>query len=210
MTEIAASSAPAPKLLKARMRHTYWFMTLSVLTLLFCETGWPEDGLVHEPLEWLGYVLVIFGVLGRVYSSVYIGGRKNDEVVQDGPFSVVRNPLYVFSFIAVIGIGLQTATFAIPALLAAIFIFYYPFVVAREEAFLLHKFGQPYEEYTKLVPRWIPNFSLWRQPEEINSRPKFVLKTLLDAAVFFIAFPALELLSHLHQSGVLPVLVYLR
>ena len=88
-------------------------------------------------------------------------GAKNDVVVRDGPFSVVRNPLYVFSFIAMMGIGLESRMYTVFVLLCGAYILYYPKVVKKEEEFLKAKFGEPYEKYMLEVPRWIPNLKIF-------------------------------------------------
>ncbi len=143
-------------------------------------------------------------MFGRSYCSAFIGGIKNEKVVRAGPFSVVRNPLYVFSFIGIVGIGLQSGRFSILLILVAAFIMYYKHVVQREEAFLYNKFGEDYRVYTQEVPRWWPNWSLWNEPAEIVVRPYFIRHTMMDAAVFFIAWPCFELLALLHENGTIP------
>ena len=200
----ADTAAPQPKLLKARMRHTRFFVFLLVPIILFGFGLHKEDSLTHEVMEWTGYFLVIVCVLGRGYCSAFIGGIKNEVVMRDGPFSIVRNPLYVFSFLGVVGIGLQSGMFTLLGLLVLAFLLYYPAVVKKEEAFLLHKFGEPYRHYTQEVPRWIPKFSLWREPKEMTTRPGFIRQTLLDASLFFIAMPCFELLEALREMGYLP------
>lgn len=200
---------PAPRLLKARMRHTRLFIAALVMLQLISESRWGEGHPLHEILEWAGHVLVIAGTFGRVYCSLYIGGRKNDEVVCEGPYSIVRNPLYVCSFVAVIGIGLQSTSLLFTAILLMTFVLYYPSVIAREEAFLLHRFDEPYRQYMQRVPRWIPKLSLWHAPLEVPVKPRFVLRTLMDAAVFFLPYPCFELISALHLQGILPVWIYL-
>lgn len=192
-----------PKLLKARRRHSQLF-AVSMIALLLVSA--PRlDGFLREIMMWLGYALVIAGAMGRAYCSAYIGGRKNDVVVREGPFSVVRNPLYVFSFIATLGIGLQSGMFTILILLSGTFLIYYPLVVAKEEQFLHHKFGEAYAAYVRDVPRWIPNRKLWREPEHVETMPKFLRKTLMDASLFFLPMPVFQLLHWLHASGSLPV-----
>lgn len=196
---------PAPRLLKKRMRHTRLFALLLLPVVLF-GLGWASDeGPLHETLDWLGYVLVIICVLGRGYCSAYIGGRKNDEVIADGPFAVVRNPLYVFSFIGIAGIGLQSGMVTLLVLLVVAFMLYYPRVVAHEEAFLLHKFGEAYRAYMREVPRWLPRLSRWREPQELTIKPRFLRETLMDASLFFLPLPCFELLEMLHEKGLVPV-----
>lgn len=198
------TAAPRPKLLKARQYHSRIFAALLVVALLFVQPkiGW---GMERNLLMLLGYVLIIIGAFGRVYCSVFIGGRKNDEVVRSGPFSVVRNPLYVFSFMATAGIGMQSGMVTLTLLLLISFAVYYPFVVAKEEAFLAHKFGEPYEAYRREVPRWWPNFSLWKEPEASDCMPKFVRRTMGDAAIFFLPLPCFIAISVLQQKGLLPI-----
>lgn len=196
-------------LLKARRRHTIWFAFVAAAMLLFTDSAWPVESLLHENLEWVGYAAVIVCVLGRIACAAYIGGRKNDEIVADGPYSIVRNPLYLFSLIGVAGIGLGTGTITVPLALIATFALYYPHVVAREEAFLSERYGDAYRAYVRRVPRWLPDFSRWRSPAEIAVQPRFLLATMRDSALFFVALPLLEALDWLHAAGHLPVLLRL-
>ena len=194
-----------PTLLKARQRHSRIFAVALVAILFVSKPMFAAGNFPRECLLWLGYALVIVGTFGRVYCSAFIGGRKNDEVVRSGPFSVVRNPLYVFSFIAVVGIGLQSGMLLLTAVLVASFILYYPLVVAKEEAFLEHKFGEPYAKYKQEVPRWFPNLKLWNEPEQVDAKPKFIRHTMLDAAIFFLPLPCFAIINSLQFHGILPV-----
>jgi len=192
-------------LLKARIRHTRIF-AFAMLPFVFFSLGMlAKDGAAHAIMEWTGYVMVILCVLGRGYCSAYIGGRKNDEVICQGPFSIVRNPLYVFSFIGIAGIGLQSGMLSLPLILILGFALYYPKVVAREEAFLLHKFGDVYRDYMQKTPRWLPRWKNWVEPEYISTQPRLLRENMQDAAMFFVAFPVFELLDMLHEHGIIPV-----
>jgi len=193
-----------PKLLKARQKHSRIFAA-ALVAILLVSKPYLGEGVARAFFLWLGYGLVMVGAFGRVYSSAFIGGRKNDEVVRIGVFSIVRNPLYVFSFIAMVGIALEYGSFLVLAGLVAAFVLYYPLVVAKEEEFLTHKFGENYEKYAQEVPRWLPNFSLWSEPEQVDAKPKFIRHTIFDAFVFFIPLPCFELISHLQGAGILPV-----
>jgi protein-S-isoprenylcysteine O-methyltransferase Ste14 len=195
-----------PKLLKARQKQSRIFAVALVAALLVSEPLMTAGKFPRECMLWLGYALVLVGAFGRVYCSAFIGGRKNDEVVRTGIFAVVRNPLYVFSFIALLGIGLQSGSVIVLLLLVAVFALYYPLVVAKEEAFLTHKFGEPYTKYTQEVPRWLPNLKLWNEPEQVDAKPKFIRHTIFDAFVFFLPFPCFMLIAQLQAAHILPVL----
>ncbi|GIW90199.1 MAG: sodium:proton antiporter [Pirellulaceae bacterium] len=163
-----------------------------------------ENTLLRQLMIWSGYVLVVTGVMGRVYSSLFISGRKNEELVCSGPYSVVRNPLYVCSFVATLGIGLESGTLTMVALLAGAFIVYYPMVVRSEERQLAKILGPAYEEYRTEVPCWLPAFRRWSEPTELTVRTRFLRRTLLDAAVFFVPLPCYFLINRLHAIHLLP------
>lgn len=203
------AATPTVSLLKARQRHSRWFAVALIPLVIFSIGKLQDDGWMEEMLEWTGFFFTVACVLGRTYCSAFIGGIKNERVVRQGPFSVVRNPLYVFSFLGVFGIGLQSGRLSILLLLVGSFMFYYRKVVAREEGFLLNKFGDAYAQYTKEVPRWIPKLSLWNEPAEVIVRPYFIRHTMMDALAFFIPWPCFEVLQLLQMHGYIPHFVLL-
>lgn len=65
-------------------------------------------------------------------------------LITEGPFSVVRNPLYFGSFLAMAGVALATGSVTFLAVMFVAFCFYYRVTVKREESFLEAKFGARY------------------------------------------------------------------
>ena len=200
------ATTAAPTLLKKRQHHTRLFALLLAPLIFFTVGRFEQNGWQDDLMEWSGFLLVCICVLGRSYCTVFIGGIKNETVVRQGPFSIVRNPLYVFSFIGLMGIGLQSGRFSILLLLVAAFVIYYRFVVEREEAYLQNKFGEAYSVYKSEVPRWFPKFSLWNEPAEVVVRPAFVRNTMRDGLTFFLAWPCLELLETLQTHHIIPTI----
>jgi protein-S-isoprenylcysteine O-methyltransferase Ste14 len=174
--------------------------------LLFGQSVFPPDTPVHETIEMAGVLLIFLGIVGRLWSTLYIGGRKSAEVVTGGPYSMTRNPLYVFSTIAAAGVGAQIgsilAVFGFALLCAGAF----HIVILREEKYLKEVLGAPYEAYMARVPRFIPNLSLYDEGDTGGFRPKLLLNTLLDGLVFLAAMPFFESIDAMQMSGVLPVL----
>jgi protein-S-isoprenylcysteine O-methyltransferase Ste14 len=174
--------------------------------LLFGQSVFPPDTPPHETIEMVGILLIFLGVVGRLWSTLYIGGRKSSEVVTGGPYSITRNPLYVFSTVAAAGVGAQigsiTAALGFAILCAAAF----HIVILREEKFLRYKLGAPFEAYMARVPRFFPKLSLYQEGDTGSFRPRLLLTTLLDGLVFLVALPAFELIDGAQQSGILPVL----
>ena len=72
----------------------------------------------------LGFVLVVFGSFGRIWASLYIEGNKTKNLVTSGPFSMVRNPLYFFSLIMLLGFSLALKAIYLPLALLLICLLY--------------------------------------------------------------------------------------
>ncbi|MBX9845803.1 MAG: isoprenylcysteine carboxylmethyltransferase family protein [Xanthobacteraceae bacterium] len=170
---------------------------------------WPEGYAVHETIEWSGIAMIAVCIAGRTWCSLYIGGRKDRDLVRVGPYSLCRNPLYVFSIVGAMGVGAQHGCFtaAVSAGLAAALVFF-P-VVLSEERSLRAAFGREYSDYAQKVPRFVMDFGNWQDLPTVQIRPAKVLMTFADGCAFLIAIPAAQLAEHLQNSGMLPVLVRL-
>ncbi|TPM64280.1 isoprenylcysteine carboxylmethyltransferase family protein [Mesorhizobium sp. B2-2-4] len=174
--------------------------------LLFGQSSFPPDTAMHETIEMFGVLLIFLGICGRLWSTLYIGGRKSSEVVTGGPYSITRNPLYVFSTVAAAGVGAQIGSFSGIILFAVLCAGAFHIVILREEKFLKETLGEPYQAYLARVPRFFLKLSLYQEGDTGSFKPRLLLTTLLDGLVFLIALPAFELIDGAQQSGMLPVL----
>lgn len=173
--------------------------------LLFGQSTFPPDTPVHETIEMFGVLLIFLGIVGRLWSTLYIGGRKSAEVVTGGPYSITRNPLYLFSTVAAAGVGAQIGSFSGIILFALLCAGAFHIVILREERYLKQVLGAPYQAYLAKVPRFFPNLSLYQEGDTGSFKPRLLLNTLLDGLVFLVALPAFELIDGMQQSGMLPV-----
>ena len=200
--------AKAPRMYRSRNRILLSRIFAVLLLLIFLFTNSPD--LLRFPtiiiLGLAGLLLASLGAFGRIWSSVYIAGRKTHELVDQGPYSITRNPLYFFSLLGAVGLGLASCNPVVLILLLAAFMVYYPGVISREEEKLRAKHGDPFEEYMTRVPRILPRLSLFRQPKEITVYPVPVTKAFGDAVWFIGGFIAIRILVWLHAFSYLPVL----
>ena len=177
-----------------------------VAALLFGQSVFPPDTPVHEIIEMVGAVLIFLGIAGRLWSTLYIGGRKSQEVVTGGPYSITRNPLYLFSSLAAVGVGAQMGSVVVAFGFGLLCALAFHIVILREEKFLSGVMGAPYRAYLAKVPRFFPKLSLYHEGDTGSFRPKLLLNTLLDGLVFLVAMPVFELIDAGQMSGTLPVL----
>lgn len=164
------------------------------------------DSAWHERLEFVGFIAMAVCIVGRAWCSLYIGGRKKTEIVDRGPYSISRNPLYVFSFIGAFGTGAQSGSLTIALLFVLAAVAVFRLTVQREEAFLAQAFGETYARYMARTPRFWPRFSLWRDEAELTIRPALFLLTIRDGLVFLVAIPVFELIDMAQADQLLTVL----
>lgn len=195
-------------LLKQRTRQTRW-LALALVPALVVSAPLFTTWWLREILEALGVMCLAACVAGRAWTAVYIVGRKGRELVTLGPYSAVRNPLYVASFIGLIGCTLISGMVTLLAIAVLVFVFYYRTTVSREEVYLHRRHGAAYEAYVRAVPRWWPNLSAWREAPAVTTDPHVVLTNLRDSSVFFLVFAAFEAVHVLQQAGIVPVLIRL-
>lgn len=192
---------------RLRLRLTR-ILALGVLAT-FCGGAayWTADHpLVEKSLFIIGIAMAGVGAAGRAWATSYISGRKLRQLIQAGPYSLCRNPLYFFSMILGVGFGFCTETLIMPVAIAVVLAVLYHFQIKREEAQLSALFGYEYDAYVATVPRFFPSHHHFFEPEEITISPRLLKKGLFGIAFLLILIGLLELLNGLHQSGVLPVL----
>lgn len=156
-----------------------------------------------------GLGLAAIGATGRIWCSFFISGRKDGELVTVGPYSISRNPLYVFSCIGLAGVGLSTETLTCPLLFLMIFGLYYPGIMAREERRLEELFGESFRQYCQRVPRFWPNLRLYSEPASWSSNPRLFRRHILSDIWFVWIAAIIELVEGLRNVGWLPHLLTL-
>ena len=81
---------------------------------------------------------------------------RPQSLSQQGPYRVVRNPMYMGVLLILLGESVAFASIPILYYALVVWLFFHLFVVLYEEPTLRQKFGSSYQEYCNTVSRWIP------------------------------------------------------
>ena len=182
------------------------FFVLAIPLIVFTRSIWADHAWAFEILEVIGNFLIIFAVLGRFWAILYIGAVKNRTVMQLGPYSISRHPLYFFSTMGVVGFGLMLGSFVLAAILGGVAFLILSMTAAREEAFLRAEFGHAYDAYAARVPRIWPKVALFHSEPTVTSSIMAMRTNFFDALVFLAFIPLAELMEGIKEMGWLPTI----
>ena len=127
----------------------------------------PDSG-VDLVIDAFAWVTFLAGMGLRFWATLYIGGRKGDVVVSEGPYSVCRHPLYVGSVLLVLSGALFLKSVVFAGGVALLAIAYFTFTVPAEEEHLQARVGEPYRRYCHQVNRLWPSFRHFQTPTRIS------------------------------------------
>lgn len=186
-----------------RLRLTLlWYLLLIVAAALTQPATLPA--VLQALLDASALLLVAAAVLGRIWCSVFIAGRKDAQLIVDGPYAICRHPLYVLSMLGGAGLGLAThsATLTIATLLLLGGLFRRAAIA--EEALLAGRHPAAFAAYAAEAPRFWPRFERYRIPASIEVLPPLLWKAFIDAGAFMLLLALVFAASALRAGGAWP------
>jgi protein-S-isoprenylcysteine O-methyltransferase Ste14 len=117
-----------------------------------------ESLLIGLIIALLGESIRFWGVAIAGTETRTTGEPGGTNLITDGPFGYVRNPLYVGNILMYTGFGVMSNALMpwLPLCALVYFVFQYAMIVSREEQYLRKAFGEEYARYVKNVPRFLP------------------------------------------------------
>jgi protein-S-isoprenylcysteine O-methyltransferase Ste14 len=159
---VSATPATLPGIGGWLFRSRSW--TPVPLVLLLLVGTWGRVG-APVVMTTLGVALVILGEAMRIWAVRQIGvisrtrsGRLG-RLVTEGPFTLVRNPLYVGNLLLWTGFTVWSGKLWLLAVCWTIFLLQYSAIIGLEEGLLTERFGEEYTAYVARVPRWWPRLT---------------------------------------------------
>ena len=191
-------------LIRTIARHRMLILRLSMITLI-AMTIYDNNIFVPYSLDVslntslilsvLGFFLVMLGGFGRIWASLYIEGFKTKTLIKEGPYSMVRNPLYVFSLMIFTGLCLAIKSIPISIALITIFTLFHIPTILNEEKTLLDTHDESYREYYKSTPRLFPNILKYRKPkstDRIEVKIERINKRLWEVIGYLVLFVIID------------------
>ena len=114
----------------------------------------PDRGTVA-----VGLIMALVGQLFRIYAAGFI--FKNKQLASNGPYALVRHPLYLGNFLILIGFTLSAANIYVALGVLVFFLVWYPAAIAYEDRKLERIFEDEWRAWSKNIRAIIPGRFRW-------------------------------------------------
>jgi len=169
-----------------RSTATLWAKSLLNAVLFFCvfmiALPWLADRVLSMPLPiptvlrlWVAAALFVIGLAVWLSCLDSFSRRGHGtplpmdaprELVTDGLFSFMRNPIMVGELSVVWAEALYVASLGVVVYAAVLSVLAHLSVVYVEEPELSQRFGERYADYRRTVPRWVPRLRRARRGDK--------------------------------------------
>ena len=176
------------------------FLGLGAIVLL-SNSAFPHERqpVLDGMLNAVGMGLILFGFLFRISARGYKeeNTSNGNALVKDGPYAVIRNPMYFGTFIIGAGVVVMLLEPWFFFLFAAVFFMIYIPQMKKEERVLSERFGQEYKDYCKLTPKYFPRFDyLIRLNQYVSLKPFWIKKEINSLVTTIAVVLLIEIWEH--------------
>jgi protein-S-isoprenylcysteine O-methyltransferase Ste14 len=201
------NESPLSKQVRVQRDFIIMMIPMVLVVGLFVTTAWPEDHVAAELAEQLGLFFIIFSMLGRAWTYLFLENKQNGLPVIQGPYRHMGYPLFFFATLALAGIGLMLGTWV-----AGLLMFVAGFILSRVFITRIRnaRIDQESEEdvlYRGLVPEFFPAFASRIRNDGIIDQPKYGPQTMrlvaTDLLVFSTFIIAAETFDWMHEEAII-------
>lgn len=163
------------KLFFVRGLYIYTVIAIGTALVWYADTHGPfDDPDANRIWFWLSFGVASLGALIRVVTSGFAAlgtsGRAKAsaeaaELNTTGPYSLVRNPLYVGRILNFTGLAMLTGSWTYGLVVFLLAILIYERISVYEEEFLRAKFGAAHSRWAAVVPGLAPRLTGWTKPK---------------------------------------------
>jgi protein-S-isoprenylcysteine O-methyltransferase Ste14 len=170
----------------------------------------PRPELIELEFRLVAFLLVATACLGRIWCSTFLAGRKDAQLVTQGPYARCRHPLYALSFLGGLGLALATRSVVLTLLTAAVLAMLLARAARAEERSLAQRHGTDYVLYANRTARWLPARGKAVLADTLSEvHVTLYWKAFRDAGAFMLLYLLIETTRSLRVIGLLPTLLTL-
>lgn len=158
-------------------RGLYIYLTIAAATVIALMTRDPgpfSDPAADRVWIWASIGVACGGALIRIITSGFAAlgtsGRIKSapeaaELNTTGPYSLVRNPLYVGRIVNYAGLAMLSGSLIFAIVVFVLSVLIYIRISQYEAAFLRSKFGAQFEKWAAETPLLLPRLTGWVKPK---------------------------------------------
>ncbi len=148
--------------MKSRIKTDTLILVISIIVtvpIFFIRKLYPVNLFWDNIFDVIGIILILKGNLIRMMARGHkrTNSQQGEMLVMTGLYSIVRNPMYLGSFLVGTGFILLLWPFWVLFIFALIFYLRFNRQMLKEEVLLKRNFGKKYEEYCQKTPRFFPS-----------------------------------------------------
>ena len=166
-TQPAMDASEAKEKSATDRQSFWWILGLSLVGMVVPVIDWAYFQANQNFVNWTiltGGIIVILGIMIRVWAIQVLGKfftatvqiHEEHQLIQQGPYKIVRHPSYLGAFMAFVGSGLLLNSPTGALIAAAAMLTAYRYRIKTEESALLKAFGQRYLDYQQSTKKLIP------------------------------------------------------
>ena len=138
----------------------FWIVIILPPLLNFYHIGQIPSPIV----PWLGILMMLLGLGLRIWSMRVLGEyytrtlrvAEKQSIVTQGPYRVIRHAGYLGTICVWIGFALAVGNWIATIVSVILLIGVYGYRIRSEEAMLIDRFGEVYQEYSERTWRLVP------------------------------------------------------
>ena len=146
------------------LRMLWITIMVAVTAGIFASSHLTAAAITHPAVFWAGCILFGLGLALRWYSIMYLGRfftvnvaiHSGHEVIDTGPYRLIRHPSYAGALLAFLGLALCLANWCSLALVTVPIFWAFSRRMAVEESALANALGAPYVQYMDRTKRLAP------------------------------------------------------
>jgi protein-S-isoprenylcysteine O-methyltransferase Ste14 len=177
---------PGQRRYRWRRRITFAIVLPAIILACVSRPLFGSTTPIALTMHFLGWLTFVGGSFFRLWATLYLGGRKSEVLVLEGPYSVCRHPLYVGTFLLGLTLGLLLESFVVVGAAIVAMVVYASGTIPSEERFMCERFGGDYRAYMERTPRFVPNVKGYHSPPSVEVSIAALRKELVGACGYML------------------------